>query len=534
MKANESLLDAIGNVRDEYVLEAHEDPQLSAQDAGDVIATEVADNSSNIATFDAEAAANETSASGEVLNREDGGPYGSADEEADERVDLSVVPGGRDQAPHTSARSRRVIPALVLLGVAASLVGAIILVQGGLNASRMSAETRVFNDASASGGPAVGEEAVTESLVASPMTKDGASASSAPTSSMDGFAGVGVGMRGYDEADVADALVLTAAEWNDNANWPFFSNLVGSGIIRFPVFGLDPRYRVSVSLTDESGAAVRGQELALYDDAGNELWRTRSDKDGMAYLFYREGQVPTTVISGGARASVSVTNGGEQGGVTQVSDHIALTVPAVSAPSALQVMFIVDTTGSMGDELAYLQKDFSAIAADLGAQGVEYSANFYRDEGDEYVTKCNPFTSDVATVQAQLLDEYAAGGGDTPEAVSQILTECITKNDSWRDDAAKLVFLVFDAPPHDGADAMLEAAVRSAATRGIRLVPVVASNAERETELFGRALAIMTNGTYVFLTDDSGVGDAHLTPIVGEHTVELLHDIIVRLIEESR
>ena len=66
------------------------------------------------------------------------------------------------------------------------------------------------------------------------------------------------------------------------------------------------------------------------------------------------------------------------------------------------------------------------------------------------------------------------------------------------------------------------------------LVPVVASNAERGTELFGRAAAIMTGGTYVFLTDDSGIGDSHLEPIVGSYEVELLQDLIVRVIEEYR
>ncbi len=63
---------------------------------------------------------------------------------------------------------------------------------------------------------------------------------------------------------------------------------------------------------------------------------------------------------------------------------------------------------------------------------------------------------------------------------------------------------------------------------------MVASNADRATELFGRAAAIVTNGTYVFLTDDSGVGDEHLEPIVGSYDVELLHDVIVRIINEHR
>ena len=126
--------------------------------------------------------------------------------------------------------------------------------------------------------------------------------------------------------------------------------------------------------------------------------------------------------------------------------------------------------------------------------------------------------------------EYAAGGGDTPEAVSDILYETITSNGDWRSDMNKVCFLIFDAPPHYGTEDRIVEAVESAAARGIHVVPVVASNAERETELFGRTLAICTDGEYVFLTDDSGVGDSHLEPIIGDYSVELLHDIIVRII----
>ena len=76
--------------------------------------------------------------------------------------------------------------------------------------------------------------------------------------------------------------------------------------------------------------------------------------------------------------------------------------------------------------------------------------------------------------------------------------------------------------------------IKTAAEQGIVIVPVVASNAERDTELFARAAAILTGGTYVFLTDDSGVGESHLEPIIGDYQVELLHDIIVKVIDEYR
>ena len=96
------------------------------------------------------------------------------------------------------------------------------------------------------------------------------------------------------------------------------------------------------------------------------------------------------------------------------------------------------------------------------------------------------------------------------------------------------MFMIFDAPPHDNKAEKLEAAIKTASAKGIHLVPVVSSGADRQTELFGRAMAAQTGSSYVFLTDDSGVGGSHLEPIVGDYEVELLHDIIVRNITGLR
>lgn len=336
-----------------------------------------------------------------------------------------------------------------------------------------------------------------------------------------------------------EAFVLTAAEWKDNDNWPFFTNLVSSGVIEFPSYGVDPRNRIKVTVTDEAGNPLDGEEVKLYDEYDKDVWTTKSNKDGVCYLFYPEGTTPGYVISNEVEAELEVatTTGEDFQGSVEVSvlDDVSITVPKNGTDKdGTQVMFIVDTTGSMGDELAYLQMDFASIAEETADSSVWFSTNFYRDEGDEYVTKTNEFTQNLATVQRQLSDEYAAGGGDTPEAVADVLMETIANNNEWRDDCNKVAFLIFDAPPHYGTESAVSEAVQAAAAKGIHLVPVVASNAERDTELFGRALAIVTDGTYVFLTDDSGVGESHLEPIVGSYTVELLHDVIVRIINSYK
>jgi hypothetical protein len=48
-----------------------------------------------------------------------------------------------------------------------------------------------------------------------------------------------------------------------------------------------------------------------------------------------------------------------------------------------------------------------------------------------------------------------------------------------------------------------------------------------------RSLAIATNGTYVFITNHSGIGDEHLEATVGNYQVEYLNNLMVRLIDEE-
>ena len=352
----------------------------------------------------------------------------------------------------------------------------------------------------------------------------------------------GSGVRAYDPGDRSgngEPNVLTGGCWRDHDNWPFFINLVNSGTISFPSFGLDPRHRIKVTVTDESGSPLRGETLELKDAEGSLIWTAKSGKDGTAYLFYIADDAPAYVtccgeeidVSGEVQETFEDGQGGAAAGAR--ADYTMTVIPEAPDRNGVQIMFIIDTTGSMSDELAFLQKDFSAIAEEVGGSDVYFSTGFYRDEGDEYVTKCNGFTQDVQTVVSQLGAEYAEGGGDNPEAVAEILEETMN-NSEWREDCSKIAFLIFDAPPHIQREASIVKSIKTAAEQGIVIVPVVASNAERDTELFARAAAILTGGTYGFLTDDSGVGESHLEPIIGDYQVELLHDIIVKVIDEYR
>ena len=334
--------------------------------------------------------------------------------------------------------------------------------------------------------------------------------------------------------------VLTAGEWKDHENWGFFANLVNNGTISFPSFGVDPTQRIAVTVTDGSGNALPNASVQLLDSGHNAIWNAVTNKDGVAYLFETNGRTGASVSAtnpGGGSAETAIeAAASDSQGARLVSDRsVSLTIEGSAVYYAdTQVMFIVDTTGSMGDEMFYLQSDFAAIAEDVGTDGTSYSVRFYKDEGDSYVTKTGSgFTTDVAQIRSALNAEYADGGGDEPEAVAEALSEAFS-SDEWSNESAKVAFLIYDAPPHTGKEDMLSAAIEEASRKGIRLIPVVSSNGSRETELFGRAAAICTGGSYVFLTDDSGVGGSHLEPIIGDYEVEKLHDIIVRIITQMQ
>ena len=94
---------------------------------------------------------------------------------------------------------------------------------------------------------------------------------------------------------------------------------------------------------------------------------------------------------------------------------------------------------------------------------------------------------------------------------------------------------MLDASPHADQPeviASIQRSIREAARLGIRIVPVTASGIQKDTEFLMKFFGLATNGTYVFLTDHSGIGGRHLEPTTDEYKVELLNDLLVRLITE--
>lgn len=201
----------------------------------------------------------------------------------------------------------------------------------------------------------------------------------------------------------------------------------------------------------------------------------------------------------------------------------------------LDVQLVLDTTGSMGDELSYLQSEFDSIATQVRTKfpnvTPRWSLVVYKDHGDVYVAKGFDFTTDTNKFRASLRAQSAGGGGDTPEAVVEGLSTGLQQQ--WRGGAnvAKLAFWVADAPAHPGEGTKLASVIRDAKKKGVHIYPVASSDADAEAEYQMRSAAQMTAGRYVFLTNDSGIGNSHAEPHIPCYNVSRLDHAIVRMIQ---
>jgi hypothetical protein len=186
--------------------------------------------------------------------------------------------------------------------------------------------------------------------------------------------------------------------------------------------------------------------------------------------------------------------------------------PATSAGvrPIIEVVFVLDTTGSMGPLIEGAKRKIWSIATaiiDCSPDAeIRMGLVAYRDIGDHYVTRKFDLTTDIQGLYADLLSLRAQGGGDWPESVNEALFVATTQL-SWTRgrDTKRIMFLVGDAPPHmDYAqDMKYPDVIKLARAAGI-VVNAVQAGAARDTERVWRDIAQMGRGEYIPIPQDGG------------------------------
>jgi hypothetical protein len=339
-----------------------------------------------------------------------------------------------------------------------------------------------------------------------------------------------------------DNSPLRAGSVDDNADYAgylaYLDRIAGLGIsLRESIAGP----RTIVTVVDSAGRPAAGVEVlaSAYDSVNvvADAVRLRTTADGTVRfvpgLHGLDAAAPVTFVAGNATAEV----------VPGTDLTLTLDTETVIAdPVPLDVLFLLDATGSMGDEIDRLRSTIDSVASRVAAlepaPDVRLAMTLYRDEGDAFVTSTFDFTGDVDEFRAALADVVADGGGDYPEALEEGLAEAL-EVPSWRDPAAavQLIFLVADAPPQilRQVETPYTQSIRTAVERGVKIFPIASSESDDQAEAVFRQLAQATGAPFVFLSYGAGgaaTGDS--TDIASTDYEELaLDELVVRLIAEE-
>lgn len=353
-------------------------------------------------------------------------------------------------------------------------------------------------------------------------------------------------------------IPLNAGEIDDNADWDTYLLYRREFMARnIPFYDIDVTGRHIINVVDEASQPVLGATVRVF---GNDVMIAET-------LTYATGQ--TLFLPNADERSRGMIeffvmvekNGVSQQFILNLTDRTSwnVTLPITVNRDAvkLDVLFLMDTTSSMADEIFQLQNNILHISDTVDGFAdtvdVHYGLLLYREHNNfEYLTRRHDFTSDVAEFQTYLNAVTANSGDNNPdwnEALNVGLDESLQLM-SWRDeDTIKLIFLVADAAPHINhalEPITYDQSIQTALARGIKIHPIASSGLEAQGEFIFRQIAQVTMGHFLFLTYDNGIagttGDVRpelevglpdsLDPISG-YTVDRLADVVLRLIQDE-
>jgi hypothetical protein len=290
---------------------------------------------------------------------------------------------------------------------------------------------------------------------------------------------------------------------------------------------LDAASRIKIRVTDKAGRPAPFVRIDIKRSNAAPLVLTTA-ADGAISVFPALDGLPS-------RLDMTITAPGGTPftrNASPVDRTIAIEIASAPSVRKFDLLLMIDTTGSMGDELSYLQVELGSIVNRLKAANPQLDLRIgllaYRDEQDEYVTRPFGFTNDLMKLRMSLAAQRADGGGDYPEAVDKAMAAALDFD--WRADAVKAMLFVADAPPHDDKMAASWKSAMTMRARGIHIVPVGASGVAEDAEYLMRSMAAVTQSRYIFLTDDSGVGRPHQDPDVPCYVVTRLDGLVSRVL----
>ncbi|CCY08258.1 von Willebrand factor type A [Coprobacillus sp. CAG:698] len=324
------------------------------------------------------------------------------------------------------------------------------------------------------------------------------------------------------------AGVLTGSVVFDNENYEFWNKLIsnnqnGKGLFEEyeNKYSFNTKNRVRIQVKNAPNVSV---------EMTDGSFATFTDANGYAYLYPEKIEDKYEVYI----TYNDVNKDKKKIKATIKNDDVISLTDKTYKNDVIELMFVIDTTGSMGDEINYLKVEIDDVISEIQEKNpntiIKLALLFYRDKGDEYVTRYFDFTQDIQKQKNNLSNQNANGGGDFEEAVYKALGEAVDKQWSSSSETRVLVH-VADAPSHDNEVKEWNKNVLKLTKKGIKVISVASSGIDKKTEYFFRSQSMITGGCYVYLTDDSGVGGTHIEATTEvKPVVEYLNKLLIRLI----
>lgn len=334
---------------------------------------------------------------------------------------------------------------------------------------------------------------------------------------------------------------LKAGFSDDNKEFNYFLGFLEKYAAQVPHKALDISERIILKFTDAEGKAASAVRLTLTAKGFSESALTPADGQ---YSFYPS-------LTGSAEAAFALTAEFQGQTLKQTVSRngrreLTLAFPkkrTIPSPAPVDIVFALDTTGSMGEEIARLKATIEIINLNLtnlpSKPRVRFGLVLYKDRGDEYVTKVVPLTDKLDQFQAELDTVEAGGGGDTPEDLVQAWSDSL--NLDWDPRGVRQVYAITDAPPQFYPDAgkTYDQLARDFRSKGIKVYSVGTGGLPLEGEYILRQVSQFTGGKYIFLTyGEQGESDGGAPGSVSHHSgsnfqTDKLESIIIKFAKED-
>ncbi|APF18442.1 von Willebrand factor type A [Caldithrix abyssi DSM 13497] len=336
---------------------------------------------------------------------------------------------------------------------------------------------------------------------------------------------------------------LKAGFADDNKQFNYFLNFLERFENKAEHYPLPVRERIWLKVQDAQGKPLNNALVEVFEN-GLLLERGKTYADGSFFVY------PLVDGMNGDQFEVNVQF--KRTVKTIKIDRNGPRIVPVQLPIArgayqqipLDLVFILDTTGSMGEEIERLKNTIEIINANLiqlkPRPDIRFALVLYRDRGDEYVTRFVPFSRSLDYFQSVLNTIEADGGGDYPEDLQSALHTALKQLD-WRQDAIRLAYIITDAPPHLDYDQEYTYidACKEAKQRGIKFFSVGTGGLDINGEYVLRQIAQFTYGKYIFLTyGEKGESEGGRPGSVSHHTganfqTDKLEAIIIRFTKQE-